>query len=149
MLTKQASVSMVQRKLRVGYTRAARMIDIMEDEGIVGPYNGSKPREILMEDLEDRGHAAACDQLVNLVPVRNDRPTFGLIASMVRCGRRFVAHGLSAVSTTLAYPVLGDPRWPFEAFMVCAGRAGARARPRRGVGRTGLEAGGVARGSRR
>jgi len=48
--TKQASVSMVQRKLRVGYTRAARMIDIMENEGIVGPYNGSKPREILIED---------------------------------------------------------------------------------------------------
>jgi S-DNA-T family DNA segregation ATPase FtsK/SpoIIIE len=50
--TKQASVSMVQRKLRVGYTRAARMIDIMENEGIVGPYNGSKPREILIEDLD-------------------------------------------------------------------------------------------------
>lgn len=50
--TKQASVSMVQRKLRVGYTRAARMIDIMEAEGIVGPYNGSKPREILIEDLD-------------------------------------------------------------------------------------------------
>lgn len=49
--TKQASVSMVQRKLRVGYTRAARMIDIMEEEGIVGPYNGSKPREILVEDM--------------------------------------------------------------------------------------------------
>lgn len=48
--TKQASVSMVQRKLRVGYARAARMIDIMEEDGIVGPYNGSKPREILIED---------------------------------------------------------------------------------------------------
>ncbi|MFC1480543.1 DNA translocase FtsK, partial [Candidatus Omnitrophota bacterium] len=51
--TKQASVSMIQRKLRVGYTRAARMIDIMEEEGIVGPYNGSKPREILVSDLEE------------------------------------------------------------------------------------------------
>ncbi|MBD3380456.1 MAG: DUF87 domain-containing protein [Candidatus Omnitrophica bacterium] len=51
--TKQASVSMVQRKLRVGYTRAARMIDIMEEEGIVGPYNGSKPRDILIEDIDD------------------------------------------------------------------------------------------------
>jgi DNA segregation ATPase FtsK/SpoIIIE, S-DNA-T family len=48
--TKQASVSMIQRKLRVGYTRAARMVDIMEEEGVVGPYNGSKPREILVED---------------------------------------------------------------------------------------------------
>lgn len=51
--TKQASVSMVQRKLRVGYSRAARLIDIMEEEGVVGPYNGSKPREILIESLED------------------------------------------------------------------------------------------------
>jgi len=51
--TRQASVSMIQRKLRVGYTRAARMIDIMEEEGIVGAYNGSKPREILVEDLQE------------------------------------------------------------------------------------------------
>ncbi|MFH1305630.1 MAG: DNA translocase FtsK [Candidatus Omnitrophota bacterium] len=50
--TKQASVSMIQRKFRVGYTRAARMIDIMEEEGIVGAYNGSKPREILIADLK-------------------------------------------------------------------------------------------------
>jgi S-DNA-T family DNA segregation ATPase FtsK/SpoIIIE len=55
--TRQASVSMVQRKLRVGYTRAARMIDIMEEEGIVGPYNGSKPREILAGSLEELENA--------------------------------------------------------------------------------------------
>ncbi|MBN1871187.1 MAG: DNA translocase FtsK [Candidatus Omnitrophica bacterium] len=47
--TKQASVSMLQRKLGLGYTRAARLIDAMEDEGLVGPYRGSKPREILVE----------------------------------------------------------------------------------------------------
>lgn len=51
--TKQASVSMLQRKLGLGYTRAARLIDAMEDEGIVGPYRGSKPREILV-DTEQR-----------------------------------------------------------------------------------------------
>lgn len=51
--TKRASVSTVQRRLSVGYTRAARMIDVMEAEGIVGPYNGSKPREILIESLDD------------------------------------------------------------------------------------------------
>ncbi|MGB2600884.1 MAG: DNA translocase FtsK [Candidatus Omnitrophota bacterium] len=59
--TKQASVSMVQRKLRVGYTRAARMIDIMEEEGIVGSYNGSKPREILVEDIEELEEVADGD----------------------------------------------------------------------------------------
>jgi len=53
MNTRQASVSMIQRKLRVGYTRAARMVDIMESERIVGPYNGSKPREILIESLDE------------------------------------------------------------------------------------------------
>lgn len=50
--TKQASVSMLQRRLGLGYTRAARLIDMMEEEGIVGPYRGSKPREILV-DKED------------------------------------------------------------------------------------------------
>jgi S-DNA-T family DNA segregation ATPase FtsK/SpoIIIE len=51
--TKQASVSMLQRRLGVGYTRAARLIDMMEEEGIVGPYRGSKPREILVEHKDN------------------------------------------------------------------------------------------------
>jgi len=45
---KQASVSLLQRRMRIGYTRAARLIDSMEARGIVGPYEGSKPREVLM-----------------------------------------------------------------------------------------------------
>lgn len=50
--TKQASVSMLQRRLGVGYTRAARLMDMMEDEGVVGPYAGSKPRAILVNTEE-------------------------------------------------------------------------------------------------
>ncbi|OKP99423.1 DNA translocase FtsK [Paenibacillus sp. P46E] len=45
---KQASVSLLQRRMRVGYTRAARLIDAMEARSIIGPYEGSKPREVLM-----------------------------------------------------------------------------------------------------
>ncbi|MEN8200089.1 MAG: DNA translocase FtsK 4TM domain-containing protein [Thermodesulfobacteriota bacterium] len=45
--TGQASISMVQRRLRVGYNRAARMIETMEREGVVGPADGAKPREVL------------------------------------------------------------------------------------------------------
>jgi len=44
-----ASVSILQRRMRLGYTRAARIIDMMEQEGIVGPFRGSKPREILVD----------------------------------------------------------------------------------------------------
>jgi len=46
--TGQASVSILQRRLRLGYTRAARLIDSLEQEGIIGPFCGSRPREILI-----------------------------------------------------------------------------------------------------
>ena len=46
--TGQASVSMLQRRLKLGYARAARIVDEMEEKGIVGPFQGSKPRSILI-----------------------------------------------------------------------------------------------------
>ncbi len=49
-----ASVSMLQRRFRVGYTRAARLIDAMEMNGVVGPYEGSKPREVLINDVQEK-----------------------------------------------------------------------------------------------
>ena len=49
MESNQASVSILQRRLRLGYTRAARIIDMMEQEGLIGPFEGSKPRKILID----------------------------------------------------------------------------------------------------
>lgn len=46
--TKQASVSMLQRRLKLGYSRAARIVDQMEELGVIGPFEGSKPRQILI-----------------------------------------------------------------------------------------------------
>ena len=51
---RKASTSLLQRRLRLGYGRAARMIDLMEQRGIIGPGDGAKPREVLIApDDED------------------------------------------------------------------------------------------------
>ncbi len=50
--SQQASISMIQRRLRVGYNRAARMIEQMERDGVVGPADGAKPREVYARKLE-------------------------------------------------------------------------------------------------
>ncbi|MCD6327949.1 DNA translocase FtsK [bacterium] len=50
--SKYASISLLQRKLQIGHSRAARYIDMMEQQGYVGPFKGSKPREVLRDDVD-------------------------------------------------------------------------------------------------
>lgn len=69
----KASTSLLQRRLRIGYGRAARIIETMEDQGIVGPADGSRPREVLVSSLDEvygnGGSAAADDDFTD-----NDQP---------------------------------------------------------------------------
>jgi DNA segregation ATPase FtsK/SpoIIIE, S-DNA-T family len=66
--TQQASVSAVQRRFRVGYSRAGRIIDALERLGIVGPYEGSKSRQVVATEIDltrilDGGREDAEDRL--------------------------------------------------------------------------------------
>lgn len=56
--TQKASASLLQRKFKLGYNRAARIIDLLEERGIIGSQNGSKPREVLVQFDGDQSHDA-------------------------------------------------------------------------------------------
>ena len=51
---KKASASLLQRRLKVGYARAARLLDLMEAAGLIGPGDGAKPRDVYEEKIEER-----------------------------------------------------------------------------------------------
>lgn len=57
----KASASLLQRRLRVGYARAARLLDILEDQGVIGPADGAKPREVLIDRYQYSQNQAAGD----------------------------------------------------------------------------------------
>jgi len=69
--SKKASTSFLQRRLRIGYSRAARLIDIMEERGVIGPQDGAKPRQILVDGSElDREHGGHEDMSEEPTPYR-------------------------------------------------------------------------------
>jgi S-DNA-T family DNA segregation ATPase FtsK/SpoIIIE len=55
--TQTASVSLLQRRLRVGYTRAGRLVDMLERRGIISGYEGSKPRRVLVDESQYHTYA--------------------------------------------------------------------------------------------
>ncbi len=57
----KASTSLLQRRLRIGYSRAARIMEEMEEQGVIGPADGARPRDVLINSLSDLGAAASSD----------------------------------------------------------------------------------------
>ena len=74
METGQASVSMLQRRLKLGYARAARIVDEMEEKGIVGPFQGSKPRAILVTKEQWEAMKAGAPQQMEISDIDEGVP---------------------------------------------------------------------------
>ena len=79
--TKSCSVSMLQRRVKLGYSRAARIVDQMEELGIVGPYEGAKPRKVLVDyqgwhDIQVRLGMASDDDLALAAGMNGDVPDY-------------------------------------------------------------------------
>ncbi len=79
--TKSCSVSMLQRRVKLGYSRAARIVDQMEELGIVGPYEGAKPRKVLVDyqgwhDIQVKLGMASDDDIALAAGMNNDVPDY-------------------------------------------------------------------------
>ena len=79
--TKSCSVSMLQRRVKLGYSRAARIVDQMEELGIVGPYEGAKPRKVLVDyqgwhDIQVKLGMASDDNIALAAGMNNDVPDY-------------------------------------------------------------------------
>lgn len=70
--SQKASASLLQRRLRVGYARAARILDILEEQGFIGPAHGAKPREILVDMEEAEDYLSTNDKVITHAPEAKD-----------------------------------------------------------------------------
>ncbi len=66
--TQQGSVSIIQRRLRVGYSRAASLMDMLEQAGVVGPFQGSKARDVLVEHYDEPANSDDPEECPELPP---------------------------------------------------------------------------------
>ncbi len=87
--TGQASVSMLQRRLKLGYARAARLVDQLEEKGIVGPFEGSKPRQLLItkeqwQEMKYRRGGTPAPDVPPLEPEEDSAPPFDVEEALDR-----------------------------------------------------------------
>ena len=95
-----ASTSMLQRRLRLGYTRAGRLIDMLERRGVISGYEGSKPRQVLVTEADlPRVLAALAGEPARRTRRRRTAPASLSGASCRRSVRRFERRGCAAGST--------------------------------------------------
>ena len=85
--TGQASVSMLQRRLKLGYARAARLVDQMEEKGVVGPFEGSKPRQLLItkeqwQEMQYRQNMPAAGQAEEQATEEDGQPPFDVDSAL-------------------------------------------------------------------
>ena len=71
----KASTSMLQRRLRIGYSRAARLMDALEDQGIIGAQDGARPREVLIDEWPPAESLDRRREIEDLEPRREEEPT--------------------------------------------------------------------------
>ena len=92
-----ASTSMLQRRLRLGYTRAGRLIDMLERRGVISGYEGSKPRRVLITGGRRPALLAALEQQIRVLD--DEVPGGHLVCSCQRSARRCARRGCAGGST--------------------------------------------------
>jgi S-DNA-T family DNA segregation ATPase FtsK/SpoIIIE len=73
---RKASTSLLQRRLRIGYGRAARIMEQMEEQGIIGHADGSRPRDVLVSSVDEVFGGGAAGEVDDFEPAESDREAY-------------------------------------------------------------------------